>query len=171
MKTSGAVVTRHTIVVPDFWGDQLALSTLILARDVRTLKAPLAAAQQSEHPYAFGQAEVVPVAAAAFTQDDALMVVYQICNYGAPDADLTAEYTFYRTDGARRLFNHTNPQVFADDDLPKPGPWETAAFAMQTVPLSVFPAGQYELEVSVRDRLTRASAKASVAFSVSSGVR
>ena len=31
--------------------------------------------------------------------------------------------------------------------------------------------GQYELEVSVRDRLTRSTAKAAVAFSVGSGVR
>jgi hypothetical protein len=171
VKTSSAVVTRHTVRVPDFWADQLALSSIILARDVRTLKAPFAAAEQGEHPYAFGFAEVVPAAAPSFTQDEALTVVYQICNYGAPDADLTADYTFYRTDGARRVFNHTNPQVFADEDLPKPGPWETAAFATQAVPLSPFPPGTYELEVSVRDRLTRATAKATVAFTVSSGVR
>jgi hypothetical protein len=171
VKTSGAIVARHTVVVPDFWADQLALSSLILARDVHTLKAPLAGAQQSEHPYTFGQAEVVPVAAAAFTPDDALTVVYQICNYGAPDADLTAEYTFYRTDGARRVFNHTNPQNLSDADLPAPGPWETAAFTTESVALASFPPGQYELEVSVRDRLTRATAKAAVAFTVSSGVR
>jgi len=171
VKTSGAIVTRHTIRVPDFWADQLALSSLILARDVRTLKAPFAGSEQSAHPYAFGQAEVVPVATPAFTPDEALTVVYQICNYGAPDADLTAEYTFYRTDGARRVFNHTNPQVFADEDLPKPGPWDTAAFLTQSVPLSSFPPGSYELEVSVRDRLTRATAKGTVAFTVSSGVR
>ena len=171
LKTSSALVTRRTIAVPDFWDDRLELSSLILARDVRTLKAPLAGGQQVEHPYTFGQAEVVPVAAAAFTQDDALTVVYQICNYGAPDADLTADYAFFRTDGTRRLFNHTNPQAFADADLPPPGAWETAAFASQTVPLAPFPAGQYELEVSVRDRLTRGTARATVAFTVSSGVR
>jgi hypothetical protein len=171
LKTSSALVTRRTIAVPDFWDDRLTLSSLILARDVRTLKTPLGGGQQVEHPYTFGHAEVVPVAAAAFTQDDALTVVYQICNYGAPDADLTADYAFYRTDGTRRLFNHTNPQVFADGDLPPPGAWETAAFASQTVPLAPFPPGEYELEVSVRDRLTRGSAKATVAFTVSSGVR
>jgi hypothetical protein len=171
VRTSSPIVVRRTIAVPDFWADQLALSTLILARDVRTLRAPLAAAEQAEHPYTFGRAEVVPAAVPTFTPDDALTIVYQICNYGAPDADLTAEYTFYRVDGARRLFNHTNPQVFGDDDLPKAGAWDTAAFATQTVPLSPFPPGQYELEVSVRDRLTRATAKATVAFSVGSGVR
>lgn len=171
VKTSSAIVAKRTIAVPDFWADQLALSTLILARDVRTLRAPLAAQEQAEHPYTFGRAEVVPAAVPSFAPDEALTIVYQICNYGAPDADLTAEYTFYRVDGARRVFNHTNPQVFGDDDLPKPGPWETAAFATQTVPLSPFPPGEYELEVSVRDRLTRATAKATVAFSVGSGVR
>ena len=56
-------------------------------------------------------------------------------------------------------------------DLPKPGPWETSAFATQSVPLRPFPPGEYELEVTVRDRLTRAIAKATVAFAVSSGVR
>ena len=30
---------------------------------------------------------------------------------------------------------------------------------MQTVPLQPFPPGRYELEVTVRDRLTRGSAK------------
>lgn len=171
VKTSSAVVTRRRLIIPDYWADELALSTLILARDVRSLKTPFGAAQQSEHPYAFGLAEVVPAATPSFTRDDALTVVYQICNYGAPDSDLTADYSFYRMDGGRRLFNRTNPQVFADDDLPKPGPWETAAFATQSVPLSPFPSGQYELEVTVRDRLTRATAKATVAFTVGSGVR
>jgi hypothetical protein len=171
LKTSSPVVTRRTLTIPDFWSDRLALSSLILARDVRTLKAPFAGQGQVEHPYAFGSAEVVPVAAPTFTQGDALTVVYQICNYGAPDADLTAEYAFFRTDGARRLFNHTNPQIFADSDLPAPGVWDTAAFATQTVPLQPFPPGEYELEVTVRDRLTRATATGTVAFRVASGVR
>jgi len=107
----------------------------------------------------------------AFTPEDALTVVFQMSNYGAPDADLTADYAFFRVDGARRLFNRTDPQHFSDDDLPKPGAWETQAFSIQTVPLRPFPPGQYELEVTLRDRLTRGTTKATVAFSVSSGVR
>jgi hypothetical protein len=171
VKTSSPTIARRTIAIPDFWADRLALSTLILARDIRVLKTPFAAQEQIAHPYAFGHAEVVPVAVPAFTRDDVLTVVYQICNYGAPDADLTAEYTFYRTDGTRRLFNHTNPQFFADGDLPPPGVWETAAFVTQAVPLEPFPPGQYELDVSVRDRLTRATATGTVAFTVVSEVR
>ena len=65
----------------------------------------------------------------------------------------------------------TDPQQFADADLPPAGAWESQAFASQTVPLQSFPPGRYELEVDVRDRLTRAAAKATVAFTVASGLR
>jgi len=171
VKTSSPMILRRTVTIPDFWSDQLALSSLILVKDVRHIKAAFAGQQQAEHPYAFGQTEVVPVAAASFTPEEALTVVFQMCNYGAPDSDLTADYTFYRVDGARRLFNRTNPQFFSDADLPPPGTWETQAFATQSVALQSFPPGQYELEVSVRDRLTRATAKGTVAFTVGSAVR
>jgi hypothetical protein len=170
IKTSSPAVLHRTLTVPDL-SDQLALSSVILAKDIRQLNSPLSRQQQAEHPYTFGHAEVIPVIGASFTRDDVLTVVYQIVNYGAPDADLVADYTFYRIDGGRVLFNRTNSQVLTDDDLPKPGTWDTAAFATQSVPLRPFPPGAYELEVTVRDRLTRGTARTTVAFSVRSEVR
>ena len=167
MKTSSPVIVRQTVTVPNFWNDEIALSSLILASDVKVLGAPPSAKQQAERPYTFGRAEVVPVSAASFTPADALSVVYQVVNYGAPDSDLQAEYNFYRLDtGAKVLFNRTPPQQFGDEDLPVPAPWESVAFATQTVSLQTFPPGRYELEVTVRDRLTRRSATASTAFTV-----
>jgi len=171
LKTSSAAVLHRTIAVPDFWNDQLAVSSLILAKEVRPLAAAFAPAQQVEHPYAFGAADVIPAVRPAFTTDEALTVVFQMCNYGAPDSDLAVNYTFYRVDTARVLFNRTDPQQFADADLPPAGAWESQAFASQTVPLQSFPPGRYELEVEVRDRLTRATAKGTVAFTVASGLR
>ena len=170
LKTSSAAILRRTLTVPDL-SDQLAISSLILAKDIRQLSAPLAWQQQVEHPYTFGHAEVLPVTAAAFSRDDVLTVVYQIVNYGAPDSDLLADYAFYRTDDGRVLFNRTNSQQLTDADLPKPGAWDTAAFTTQSVPLRPFPPGQYELEVTVRDRLTRGTAKSVVAFTVRSEVK
>jgi len=168
LKDAAPAIVRQTVVVPDFWNDQLVLSTLMLTAGVRTLKTTLPPQDQIEHPFAFGHAEVLPVAAPVFTPNDALSVVYQICNYGAPDADLRAEYTFYHRDGgARRLFNRTGPQEFGDVELPPTDPFETQAFAMQTVPLAPFPPGEYELEITVRDRLTRGVASRSVTFTVS----
>jgi hypothetical protein len=170
-KTSSPAILKRTLVVPDFWNDQLAVSSVILARAVTALKAPLAPARQIEHPYTLGQTEVVPVAAPSFSTDEALSVVFQMSNYGAPDTDLTVDYAFYRMDGPRRLFNRTAAQQFSDDDLPPHRAWDTQAFAMQTVPLRPFPPGRYELDVIVSDRLTRATATGTVAFSVVSGVR
>lgn len=172
LKVTSPVILRRTLSIPDFWSDRLALSSLILSKDVHTLTAALVGERQAEHPYTFGQLEVVPMSAASFTTEEALSVVFQLCNYGAPDSDVTAEYNFYRVDGERRLFNRTQPQEFADADLPPARAWETTqAFMMQTVPLASFPPGRYELEVSVRDRLTRATTKSAVAFTVVSGVR
>jgi hypothetical protein len=170
-RTSSPVISKHTLVVHDFWNDDLAISSLILARAVTPLKAALSPTQQIEHPYTLGRTEIVPVASPSFTTDDALSVVFQMSNYGAPDTDLTVDYAFYQLDGPRRLFNRTKSQLFADEDLPPPGAWDTQAFAMQVVPLQPFPPGRYELEVAVRDRLTRATATRTVAFTVGSGVR
>src|SRR5262245_43121723 len=170
LKTSSAAVFHRTLSVPDL-ADQLALSSLILAKDIHQLASPLPRQQQAEHPYTFGQAEVVPILDASFTRDDVLTVVYQILNYGAPDTELIADYSFYRTDSGRVLFNRTNSQQFGDADLPKPGAWDTAAFVTQSVPLRPFPPGTYQLEVTVRDRLTRGTAKTSVAFTVRPEVR
>ena len=130
------------------------------------LKVPPTLKERGQQPYTFGLADATPSLSMTFATSDVLTVVYQICNYGAPDSDLTADYRFYRVDGTRRLFNATPPQVLTDDDLPKPDPWETQAFTMQLVPLATFPPGHYELEVSVRDRATRATAKAAAAFVV-----
>lgn len=163
------VILERRITVPDFWNDDLRLSTLILSSQMQLLKAPLVAREQSEQPYTFGLAALTPTLSATFTPNDALTIVYQICNYAAPDATLTANYHFYRLDpdgGARRLFNGTQPQILGDDDLPPPGAWETQAFAMQVVPLASFPPGRYELEVSVSDRVLRATAKGVARFRV-----
>lgn len=167
VKTGTPTVVHHTITVPDFWNLELRLSDLMFVSDVRTLSAPLKPQQQVEHPYTWGRAEVLPVATPTFGRDEVLSVVYQICNYGAPDIDITAEYTFYRqVDGRRTAFNHTDPQHLTDDDLPPPAKWETQGFTMQRVPLKPFSPGDYELEVVVKDRLTRSTAKQSIAFTV-----
>jgi hypothetical protein len=167
MKTAPPVVSQRTLVIPNYWNDRLVVSTLILASEVKALHAPLSKQEQLAHPYTFGYAQVVPAAIPEFSQREALSIVYQICNYGAPDADLIANYAFYRLDGERRLFNRTQPQSLTDDDLPKPtNIWETQAFTMQAVPLQPFEPGSYELEVTVRDNLTRATATAKARFSV-----
>ncbi len=140
---------------------------------MHALNAAFPPAQQAEHAYAFGQAEIVPAwGRPRFRPDEALSVVFQACNYGAPDSDLVAEYNFYRvTNDARRLFNHTDPQQYDDASLPPTSPWSSQAFLTQAVPLARFQPGAYELEIVITDRRTRATAKGTVAFTVVPGVR
>ncbi len=170
LKTSSPSIVHRTITVPDFWDEHLSISSVILAQDVKTLSAPLPAQQQAAHPYTFGHAEVLPVVTPEFSSNDVLSVVFQICNFGSPDTDLTVDYAFYRIgrpDGQRVLFNRTQPQLLADDDLPKQAnAWETQAFTVQSIPLKPFPAGRYELEITVRDRMIRESATQTATFTV-----
>ena len=48
----------------------------------------------------FGRSEILPRATPALTTSDVLSVVLQVCNYGAPDAELTVEYQFFTTSTA-----------------------------------------------------------------------
>ena len=169
VKDAAPVVFERRVVVPDFWNDELRLSSLMLTSELQMLNAPLARKDQGERPYTFGLADAAPSLSLSFSAADVLTIVYQMCNYGAPDSEVTAEYRFFRVDtadGSRRLFNSTLPQVLKDEDLPPSSPWETQAFVMQRVPLTSFPAGRYELEVTLRDRTTRAATKAAAMFSV-----
>jgi hypothetical protein len=165
--TSSPTVMRRTVKIHDYWNDELSLSPVILVKEFRQLKAPLAAKDQAEHPYTFGATDVVPVATATFATSDALIVLYQICNYGAPDSDVVAEYNFYHQVGGKRtLFNRTQPQALTDAELPGPADWSTQGFVTQTVPLAPFPSDRYELEIVARDRLTRRTATTTVEFTV-----
>jgi hypothetical protein len=167
VKTTTPVVIHRTIAVPDFWNAELRLSDLMLVGDVRTLPAPLKPQDQMEHPYTWGRAEVIPASGTSFSHDDVLSVVYQICNYGAPDTDIVADYNFYwKIDGEWKLFNHTQPQELDNRDLPPLTGWETQGFAMQQVPLASFTPGDYKLEIIVRDRMTRQTARQSTTFMV-----
>jgi hypothetical protein len=114
----------------------------------------------------FGTTEFIPSITPTFSNTDHLTVLYQICNYGAPDSELTSEYRFYRIDGGRKLFNGTKPETYTDADLPRSDPFEPQALAIQKLPLDSFPAGRYEIEISVHDRLRRADAKAVAPFVV-----
>src|SRR5262249_60206293 len=112
------IILERRITVPDFWDDDLRLSTLILTSDVQMRTSPLVTKERGEQPYTFGLAALSPTLTQTFAASDALTIVYQICNYGSPASALTADYRFYPVDGSRRLFNATQPQILGDEDLP-----------------------------------------------------
>lgn len=167
LKTSTPVVLHHTVSVPDYWNLELQLSSLILVDSVKTLATALAPKEQLERPYTWGRSEIVPASSTMFTQNDTLSVVYQVCNYGAPDTDVVADYEFFwKIAGDWKVFNRTQPQTLDDRDLPAPTGWDTQGFVMQQVPLRSFTPGDYKLQVTVHDKLTRQAATQSILFTV-----
>ena len=80
------------------------------------------------------------------------------------------DYAFYRRqpDGSERYFNRTNPQPLNARTLPTT--FDLAAGHQlqsgQAVPLRAFAAGEYRLEITVKDQIAGAQIIRSVTFTV-----
>jgi hypothetical protein len=152
-------VLKQPLDVPNYGTAELMTSSLILAERVDQLPAPIATDQQSEHPYAFGQTEIVPATEHKFKKSQELIVLFQIYNPNVtPDKkfSLEATYTFYRQDPAgEKRFNSTEPQVFTNDTMGAgfdPNGPASSIQAGQGIPLQSFPEGAYRLEVKITDK-------------------
>ena len=164
-------VLKQPLDVPNY-GAEFSTSTVILAERVDQLAAPVSPDAQSEHPYAFGQTEIVVAPDHKFKKSQELIVLLQIYNpMVAPDKkfNLEATYTFYRQDaGTEKRFNSTEPQTFSSDTM-GPGFDPTGNSSIQAgqgVPLQSFPEGPYRLEIKITDKLSSKVLTQNVNFSV-----
>jgi hypothetical protein len=152
-------VLKQPLDVPNYAGTEFSTSSVILAERVDQLPTPITPDAQSEHPYAFGQTEIVVSPDHKFKKSQELIVLLQIYNpMLTPEKkfNLEATYTFYRQDaGTEKRFNSTEPQTFSSETM-------GAAFdpsgnssiqAGQGVPLQSFPEGAYRLEIKITDKL------------------
>ena len=188
-----AAILRRPLEVPDFSGQDLTTSTIMLARGLETLPRPLGRAELSERPYVIGLREVYPAVEPVFRRDEELIVLFLVYNPDlAPDGhfDLQVEYHFFRqmeqgVAGHEALpqragapaarpdevyFNRTEPQRFNPLVL---GPsFEPAAgqpvLAGQGVPLTAFERGDYRLAITVTDLMSRKKVEREVVFTVGS---
>jgi hypothetical protein len=165
-------VLRQSFDVPDFWNSELNTSTVIVTDRVDPLPAPLTPQQQIERPYALGAREIVPSLDHRFdkqTQMTMFLLIYNPRTDSANKPDVTVEYNFYtRQSAGEKFFNKTPPQQLNANTLdPK---FDLALGHQlpsgQTVPLSVFPPGDYRLEVKVTDNLASTSVTRDVNFTV-----
>jgi hypothetical protein len=166
-------VLKQPIDVPNYGNNEFATSTVILAERVDQLPAPITPDQQSEHPYAFGQTEIVVAPEHKFKKSQELIVLMQIYNpMLSPEKkfNLEATYTFYRQDaGTEKRFNATEPQVFTSDTMGAgfdPSAGNSSIQAGQGVPLQSFPEGTYRLEIKVTDKLSAKVLTQNVNFTV-----
>ena len=151
------MMMRRRVFVPDLWNGSLQLSTVLFAEAVEPLDAPLTPEQQMLSPYTLGTTRIVPKFDRSFGKMDDLSLVFLVYNPALKDEskpDVTIEYNFHaQTAEGEEYFNQTQPQQFTGETLP-PGFDLTLGHqivAGQTVPLSLFPAGEYRLEIKVTD--------------------
>ena len=152
-------VLKQALDVPNYATGELTTSSIILAERVDQLPAPIATDQQSEHPYAFGQTEIVVSPEKKFKKSQELIVLFQIYNPNVSAEkkfNLEATYTFYKQDaGAEKRFNSTEPQVFTNETMGAnfdPTAATSSIQAGQGIPLQSFPEGTYRLEVKITDK-------------------
>jgi hypothetical protein len=152
-------VLKQGLDVPNYGAGELQTSSIILAQHVNQLTAPIPTDQQSEHPYAFGQTEIVVSPERKFKKTDELIVLFQIYNANiSPEKkfSLEATYTFYRQEtGGEKRFNATEPQPLNNDTMPPgfdPTSPNSSIQAGQGIPLQSFPEGSYRLEIKVTDK-------------------
>ena len=172
------VMLRERVDVPDFWTGDLALSSIIMTDgQPEQLLIPLSPEQQALEPYTIGTIRLAPRPNALYERQDELATFFVVYNQGesseAPDKpDVSITYDFYQvTDDGEEYFNKTNPQEFNAQTLP-------AAFSISqghqiiaqlTIPLSVFPLGEYRMEVGVSDNTREEQMIRNVMFSVVDG--
>jgi hypothetical protein len=167
-----ASVLKQPLDVPNFSNGEFATSSVIIADSVEQLPTALPPDQQSEHPYTFGQTEIVVSPEHKFRKSQELYVLLQIYNPSL-SADkkfnLEATYTFYRQDQAgERRFNSTEPQVLTPESMGgQYDPTGAAAIqAGQAIALQTFPEGNYRLEIKITDKLNTKALTQSVNFTV-----
>jgi hypothetical protein len=164
---------QETIEVPDFSGPGLKASTVIVAQRIDMLEAPIDPASQAEHPFTFGQMQIVPAPELQFSKKDELTIVFWI--YGAESDPSTKkpnvqiDYKFHRIEGeSETYFNKTEPQLLTAETLP---PQFDLAAGHQlsgslAVGLTSFPEGTYRLAIEVQDKAAGRQVTPDVQFTV-----
>jgi hypothetical protein len=164
---------KQTVTVPDFWNNELATSSVIIAQRIDPLPAPLTPQQQADRPYALGMMEIMPTFETKFTKKSELstfMLIYNPKVDSSNKPDVSVEYNFYqRLGGApEKFFNKTNPQNLNGQTLP-PNFDLAAGHQLQSgqaVPLASFPEGDYRLEIKVTDKIANKTLTREINFTV-----
>ena len=166
------MMLKEELTVPDLWGNELATSTVIMIDQVETLDAPLSQEEQIANPYTLGTTRLVPAADSIYANSEELSLVLLIYNPSLNadnKPDVTVEYNFHRrTSAGEEYFNKMPPQHFNAETLP--AVFDVSAghqiVAGQAVSMSLFPEGDYRLEITVEDNASGASVIRDVTFTV-----
>jgi hypothetical protein len=162
---------RKTLTVPDFGKSELMTSSVMLG-GIDELPAALPANQQRENPFTFGQMKVTPTVTGKFPKEGELAWLFWIYGAGTDPItrrpNLTVDYSFYQrnADGTEKYFNKTAPQELNATTLPPDMDVTTGLPGVMSVPLMVFPAADYRLEIKVSDKAAGKTVTQNINFTV-----
>ncbi len=164
------MVFKAPVAVPDLWTADLQTSTVFVGQ-IEQLSAPLSPQEQIEQPYTFGPLRIIPKHGNSFGKREELSLLMMVYNPRLDNdmPNVTVEFNFHTvTADGEEFFNKTTPQEFNAQTLP-PG-FSVAAghqvVAGQSIPLTLFPAGDYRLEVIISDNAAESSVTRNVSFTV-----
>ncbi|MEQ1573355.1 MAG: hypothetical protein ABL993_03835 [Vicinamibacterales bacterium] len=163
---------RHGLSVPDFTKDGLQTSSILVGA-IEPLTSPLPANQQAENPYVFGTMKVEPTKEAKLAKAGELSLAFWIYGVSADPVttkpNVLVEFSFHqKTAEGEKYFNKTAPQEFNAQSLP-PEFSLAAGHAVPgglAVPVMIFPAGDYRLEIKITDKAAGKSITQNVNFTV-----
>jgi hypothetical protein len=171
-----AGLLKVALTVPNYWTDELAVSSVIVTNVTEQLKAVPTPEEMIRSPYIFGLTKVTPSADFKFAKKDELSILFYIYNTGLDKTtgkpDLTVDYSFYvKAEGKEKFFNKTNPQLLNASTLgaqfdPKAG---HQLLGGQGIPLASFPEGEYRLEIKITDKVTGKTKVENSLFTVTAG--
>ena len=172
-EAANVMMLSTKVTVPNLWSADLATSSVLVAETVEPLAEMLTPEEQLLSPYSLSNIRIVPKQGRDFGNEEELslmMLVYnpRLTSDGAPD--ITVEYNFHKKadNGGEEFFNKTNPQQFNGQTLPPGFSVELGhqIVAGQSVPLALFPAGEYRLEILITDNESGSTVTQNVAFMV-----
>jgi hypothetical protein len=165
---------HQDLEVANLWDGEFTTSTIIVAKRIEPLAAPLTPQQQADRPYAMGGIEIIPAFTTKFAKQAELSTLMLIYNAKSDPTsnkpDVTIEYIFYaKQPEGEKFFNKTNPQALNAQTLPPEFNFAAGhqLQSNQAIPLASFPEGDYRLEIKVVDKLANKTLMREVNFSVS----
>lgn len=162
---------RKELEVPNYTTADLQMSSVLLATGIEPLQGQLNQLQQDAQPYVIGSTRIALANESRFPKSgtiNLLFWVYGNGNTAAGKPDLTIDYNFYTKQGAgEKYFNKAPSQEINAAGLPpefKAG--DPVVGALEGVPASVFPPGDYRLEIKITDKPSGKSITQNVNFTV-----
>jgi hypothetical protein len=166
-------VLKQEIEAPDLSGRVFTTSSVILAESVELMNTALPPEKQAENPYTIGPMKIVPSATGKFSTKGAVGVIFWIYGAKGQEAtkkpDITVDYKFYRKTGDQETyFNKTAPQELNAQTLPPEFDLDAGHVLPGSLelPLTVFPEGDYRLEIEVQDKAAGQKLTRNANFSV-----